>query len=323
MEADATDPDTEEYLLWVLADSNLPTGTCMGPTDLGGFIASAGLESYHVHGFLTHDSKPGTTQQQVIQRTVEFVSFSLMNYVKSSLPYFYAAYRITRQFAHDTDLALRILSWLDWQHHTLILNHVSRRASMIQGSALLSLYAKSFARPDHAASRLIDQLRTNTRRGSAKLNNGSLSLQTKDELAGHLAICSGVFSAAVGLSLDRALRQNLFLQARNIMSCSIRLNTIGPYMAHQLLTFQLRHLVGRNLELLDRSTCERLYDQACEQGQQQDQFAEAQQPETDEWDWDWFDGSKAASSTIPCTTWPLGEIVQARHDQLHSRLFNS
>lgn len=25
----------------------------------------------------------------------------------------------------------------------------------------------------------------------------------------------------------------------------------------------------------------------------------------------------------PATTWPLGEILQARHDQLHSKIFNS
>lgn len=25
----------------------------------------------------------------------------------------------------------------------------------------------------------------------------------------------------------------------------------------------------------------------------------------------------------PATTWPLGEILAARHDQLHSRIFNS
>ncbi|KAJ9477619.1 Urease accessory protein UreF [Pseudozyma hubeiensis] len=28
-------------------------------------------------------------------------------------------------------------------------------------------------------------------------------------------------------------------------------------------------------------------------------------------------------SSAPATTFPLGEIIQARHDQLHSRLFNS
>jgi urease accessory protein len=26
---------------------------------------------------------------------------------------------------------------------------------------------------------------------------------------------------------------------------------------------------------------------------------------------------------LPATTWPLGEILSARHDLLHSRIFNS
>jgi hypothetical protein len=53
------------------------------------------------------------------------------------------------------------------------------------------------------------------------------------------------------------------------------------------------------------------------------------------WAWDWPEDQDPSSSahdpehgfwttpSAPATTFPLGEIIQARHDQLHSRLFNS
>lgn len=35
--------------------------------------------------------------------------------------------------------------------------------------------------------------------------------------------------------------------------------------------------------------------------------------------WDWA----REAETGPATTWPLGEILAARHDMQHSRIFNS
>ncbi|PKI85543.1 hypothetical protein MVES1_000103 [Malassezia vespertilionis] len=395
----------EDYVMLILSDSNLPTG---------GFIASAGLESYYSHGFMTYDQKPGVpTQQTLTERSVDFVEFSLGNYVTSVLPYIHAAQLIavryldsvapgpnrakkyvTKQAAPEKaaplkaksvtaryyfsrrpnaltmlpqstsemdvgtearkeplaskpipeqpptlDETLKALAALDWHHHTLLLNHVSRRASMIQGIALLSLFARSFAQPapiagEHAldpraeaARVLIERLRKNIRRGSAKLNNGAMSLFPGDgEMAGHLPICAGVFGLAAGLSIDRALHLNLFLQARNLMSCSIRLNTLGPYMAHQLLSFQLRDIVQRQMNSLDREAGARLYAYAIQaslsSGSNPDPPQENLEQQT--WDWDWPE-EDATFDTVhyPFTSWPLGEVIQARHDQLHSRLFNS
>ena len=297
-------------------------------TDTGGFIASAGLESYYAHGFLTHALKPGASHQQaVVQRTIDFVEFSLTNYVHSVFPFLHAAFHVTQSLAHDIPRALRALAWLDAQHHTLLLNHVARRASLIQGSALLSLYSKSFAQRDPAAHALVDRLRIQARRGCAKLNSGTTALQPEaEELAGHLAICAGVFAAVVGLSAERMLRQNLFLQARNIMSCSIRLNTIGPYMAHQLLASQLHELVARQFAALDRDVCQHLYDQALRTSEAETSPVprpSSDPPRQSVWDWDWDDPARQTPTCTPSTTWPLGEIIQARHDQLHSRLFNS
>lgn len=318
---------TEDSLLWVLSDSNLPTG---------GFIASAGLESYFAHGFLTSETKAGAADPTaLVHHTVAFVDHALTNYVSSVLPFLHASFRVAEQFlagGADLDTTVHALAWLDAHHHTLLLNHVSRRASLIQGIAMLSLYARSFSQPasegeavrSAQARKLIEHVRRQARRGSAKLSNGASSLDPAHaELAGHLPICAGLFGACVGLSLERALRHNLFLQARNTMSCSIRLNTLGPYMAHQLLVFQLRDLTARRLLPTTAEAGERLYKQAYLRCSQPAPTSAPLAPEHEVWDWDWDDVDADAGYTIPATAYPLGEIVQARHDQLHSRLFNS
>ena len=119
---------SESYLVQLLSDSNLPTG---------GFIASGGLESYHAHGFLP--------PRDTVSTTLSFVEHTLANYAASVLPYMCAAYRLSRSYIGGHDDALDALCRLDWHHHTLLLNHVSRRASLIQGIALLTLYVRSFS----------------------------------------------------------------------------------------------------------------------------------------------------------------------------------
>lgn len=189
---------------------------------------------------------------------------------------------------------------------------------MIQGMALLSLYMRSFASDQDKlsaqAKALMESLRLQIRRGGAKLNNGALSL-LPPELAGHLPTCTGVFSCCLGLSKESMLRLNLFLQARNLMSCSIRLNTLGPYMAHQLLARQLRQVVEQSVQHVSQHASEQLHKAS---------QALPAPTSSDDFDWDWPDDEVTASD-LDCaaTTWPLGEIIQARHDQLHSRLFNS
>lgn len=310
MVSSLTDREAEDYLVLILSDSNLPTG---------GFIASAGLESYYSHGFLTHG------QEQLVSSTLSFVEHTLANYATSVLPYMCAAYALADKYVQGDERALDAIGRLDWHHHTLLLNHVSRRASLIQGMALLTLYMRSFApypgakdnehaQPepkshDFRARTLVEQLRQRIRRGGAKLSSGAMSLSAT-ELAGHLAICTGVFSCCVGLSVERMIHVNLFLQARNLMSCSIRLNTLGPYLAHQLLATKLRHFVSRSEALLSRHASEKLVSYAYrDTSQSEDAWLDDELDDTD--------------MDVACTTWPLGDIVQARHDQLHSRLFNS
>ncbi|WFD36719.1 hypothetical protein MCUN1_003606 [Malassezia cuniculi] len=122
--------EPDEYVVLLLSDSNLPTG---------GFIASGGLESYFSHGFMGG-------QKTVVAKSLDFCEHFLHNYVSSVLPYSDAAFNIANQYLDghvDRQTAIDRLAALDWRQHTLLLNHVGRRASMIQGSAILALYARS------------------------------------------------------------------------------------------------------------------------------------------------------------------------------------
>lgn len=181
--------DTEQYLLLLLSDGNLPTGS---------FVASSGLESYVKHGFLPSHSSG--------ERIVDFIRHSLESYSHSALP-----------FVTDTHITLSeaLTTWkesgamkleesreniirLDALYDAMTLNHVARRASKAQGVALLTLFSKGFSCPAwlvsedgdispwSAFSSFIDQLKLDIRRNTTH---------------GHLPVCWGVLTVALGLSL--------------------------------------------------------------------------------------------------------------------------
>lgn len=94
----------------------------------------------------------------------------------------------------------------------------------------------------------------------------------------------------------RSRHLHLFLQARAILSSAVRLNLAGPYAAQRLLLVDIRQIVNKVLA-----------EQEIRDQRQADAPAGLNENEEDG----------------PATTWPLGEILSARHDQLHSRIFNS
>lgn len=116
-----------------------------------------------------------------------------------------------------------------------------------------------------------------------------------------LAFSSLVYHYALILIYPRVERSqylHLFLQARSVLSASVRLNIIGPYAAQQLLLHAVRPLVEDEM-----SRCKDLTT-----GLRATQ--EHTTPEDD-------------ALHGPAMTWPLGEILAARHDLQHSRIFNS
>lgn len=83
------------------------------------------------------------------------------------------------------------------------------------------------------------------------------------------------------------------------------MNTLGPYAAQQLLLHAIRPLV----------TTEAKQCGSLRTGLKSSHAPEASSA-------DMFD-EEVLTYNGPAMTWPLGEILAARHDLQHSRVFNS
>lgn len=465
------DSDLETYLLLLLSDSNLPTGGFVASSGLESFFAHGLLHNSRFNHPLSptpsatasSSSSLGPrnpngrgiapSQAQLSSATLSFTKSTLHSYARSSFPLLARVHYAVTRYLSDGVAArigelceeeereeeeerikecLNTISRIDYTYHTLLLNHVARRASKAQGIALLTLYSKAFASPIdlssepfdgsclsqrsstsrdqqnqnqkqervriQLAANLVDKLKLEIRRSSHPNTIGSGWIE-RGVQNGHFPICWAVFSACLGLSLEKAVYLHLFLQARSLFSSSVRLGTLGPYLAHQVMRFQLRVVVedllrevhsegllslpnipsepdrkGRGkaeeMDLVEAYTIDETaattnlvnLDNEKEKAkfrktstitsttQTKTKVASLRtgkgvlipvddQNSNQGWAWDWEEdpdplfgsvergkGSERGFWTqinAPATTYPLGEIVQARHDGLHSRLFNS
>ena len=189
--------DTETYILLLLSDSNLPTGS---------FVASSGLESYFKHG-LSSLSSSGSA-------TIDFIRDSLSSYARSALPFISDAHRAVETFALNKEIdgdkgekfyhILRTLTDLDELYQSMTLNHVTRRASMAQGVALLTLYSKGFSQTPILSAFSNDETRDHEDRMKTLLELFKSKVR-KGEVFGHLPICWGALTAALGLTLGKLI----------------------------------------------------------------------------------------------------------------------
>jgi urease accessory protein len=209
--------DREAYLLLILSDSNLPTGS---------FVASAGLESTATHALL-HAAPPTGSAGTDSSNILAFLRNSVDTYARSALPFARDAHRVSAAYAKreiaELDVALAALARIDVLYDASTLNHVARRASCAQGIALLTLYSKGFTRPsflftsmtgittsdDHAS--LLDE-RERDRESRAGALIAALKLRVRqgesDDAPGHLPVCWGVLAGALGLDVGEL--ENLF-----------------------------------------------------------------------------------------------------------------
>lgn len=199
--------EKETYLLLILSDSNLPTGS---------FVASAGLESTATHALFHAVPPTGTDSSNILA----FLRNSVDTYARSALPFARDAHRVSTAYAKreiaELDVALATLARIDALYDASTLNHVARRASCAQGIALLTLYSKGFTRPpflttsmtgiitsDDHASLLDEQERNRETRAGALV--AALKLRVRqgeaDDAPGHLPVCWGVLAGALGLDI--------------------------------------------------------------------------------------------------------------------------
>ena len=188
--------EMESYIMLLLADGNLPTGS---------FVASSGFESYVKHGFFntfaSSHSVPASTSSaaRTNQAVLDFVKDSLGAYSRSALPFVSDTHTCVEKLLNDGrsgEEVLKRVEALDELYHSMTVNDVTRRSSKAQGVALLTLFSKGFSRPDLGDSmtsqgqekvgRFVDELKLRVRR---------------EDTHGHLPICWGVLTAALGLKL--------------------------------------------------------------------------------------------------------------------------
>ncbi|KAI0290387.1 hypothetical protein B0F90DRAFT_1786741 [Multifurca ochricompacta] len=263
--------DQETYLLLLLSDAHLPTGS---------FVASAGLESTAAHAlFHVPATPPGSD-------TLAFLRNSVDTYARSTLPFARDAHRVTTAYASgemtELDEALQALSRLDALYNASTLNHGFTRPPFLMLKTPTT-YLPLLDERENRAGALMAALKLRVRRGDS-------------DAPGHLPICWGVLAGVLGLTVDHGAYIHLFLHARGVLSAAIRMNALGPYAAQQLLLHAVKHMVDDALTSTAHVVSRALQDEI--------------DPEH-------------AEDRLPATTWPLGDLLAARHDLLHSRIFNS
>jgi urease accessory protein len=233
----ASIPPDELHLLYILLDSNLPTG---------GFVSSSGLESYVKHGFLGlptfssstgsdgSDGKKGFTAvkgiKDVIRGVTDFAEAEVGQYAQTTGCFVKDSWRVVNLFLslpeQDQDLrvqgVLEKIEKLDEYHEATLLSHVARRASKAQGIAMLTLYGRGLSRPvgfelelerddsngdglEHPGEgdedRQEDERLQIREEKAKKVIDAYKLLVRKGSVPGHLAVCWGVITAALGLAL--------------------------------------------------------------------------------------------------------------------------
>jgi urease accessory protein len=167
------------WLLWQLADSAFPAG---------GFAHSGGLEAAY-----QHDAVRGGVELTGFLRT------ALTQLVHASMPFVQAAFLTPSGFA-DVDFAC----------DAFLSNHVSNRASRLQGRAFLATADRTIGSPVLQAFR-----------------SGALD----DEWPCHFAPVFGRVASLLQLDAPTTSRLFVFMQLRGWVSAAVRLNIVGPLEA--------------------------------------------------------------------------------------------
>ncbi|KAJ2893865.1 hypothetical protein GGI21_005366, partial [Coemansia aciculifera] len=213
--------DKETWLLWLLADSQLPTG---------GFVASAGLEAAMQAGLVSERAIEGASNS-----LTAFIRDSAHNQARLALPFCSRAYEgAAERLEHvlednTTSVASMVEEFckLDSYHHAMLSsNRVAMRASMAQGSGLLSLFVRGHAQAEFMASG----------RGQASVGTAKQlqRLARLGEIKAHWPTVFGFVCAALGISLIHAQQLYMFQFVRQVFSAAIRLNLVGPLRAQTL-----------------------------------------------------------------------------------------
>ncbi|KAJ2553177.1 hypothetical protein EV175_003029 [Coemansia sp. RSA 1933] len=215
--------DKETWLLWLLADSQLPTG---------GFVASAGLEAAMQAG-LVRDGAP----EDGVESFLSFIRDSTRNQARLALPFCSRAHSMTvdhiQRILKEEDeeaavnAALADISRVDSYHQSMLSsNKVAMRASIAQGGGLLMLFNRGYGQADFMA----DQ----RGRLCASMAKQLQRLSRLSEIQAHWPTVFGFVCGAVDISKAHMQQLFLFQFVRQLFSAAVRLNLVGPLRAQTL-----------------------------------------------------------------------------------------
>ena len=207
-------PPLPSHTLLHLTDSALPLGT---------FAFSSGLESY-----LAHHAPPATPTS-----LPSFLHLSLLSLSTTTLPFLSAAYENPQQ-----------LEALDDELDAQTLCPVSRRASIAQGRALLTLWARALS-SEHAESAASAALASLARALKVLVEEGEVAW-----VHGHFPLVYAAVCRAAGLRREEMVYTFLFGHAKGVVSAGIRTGLVGPYAAQgvlggRLLRAEIEGCMGR------------------------------------------------------------------------------
>ncbi len=229
----------ELHLLLILSDSALPTG---------GFIASSGLESFAKHGFLhlpssSSSASPLTTSSSRsssnTEAIVDFARAEVEHYASTTSSFVITSLECVQSVLPGSEIGkgkgkervIETLVEIDEYQEATMLSHVMRRSSKAQGVALLTLYSRGLTRPpDSETSFRHDSTDEPEEDGleydggieerAREIVEGYKRLIRAGKAKGHLSICWGVMTAALGLSLGQSSLLLSALPRSTSLSCS-------------------------------------------------------------------------------------------------------
>ncbi|KAJ2779269.1 hypothetical protein H4R18_004110 [Coemansia javaensis] len=277
--------ERETWLLWLLADSQLPTG---------GFVASAGLEAAQQGGLVSAasgEAGPGSFG--------DFIRRSAHSQARFGLPFCSRAHEQAARRLDEpggggggdgaADAIVGEFARVDGHHHAMLASSgVAMRASIAQGGGLLTLFNRG-----HAQAALLGDARG---RLGAAVARRLQRLARAGEIRAHWATVFGFVCAALDIGLRHTQQLYMFQFVRQLFSAAIRLNLVGPLRA-QALQCDMREAVDAMLRAHGHLRAE--------VGSGDD------------------DGDDSAFSESAAYTEPMVELYQGMHDRLYSRIFNS
>lgn len=206
-----------DFLLWQLADSAFPTG---------GFAHSAGLEAAWQHGEVRNRME-----------LLGFLETNLHQLGRVALPFVNTAYDEPGRLVELDELCDVFLS-----------NHVTNRASRLQGKAFLAAVEKIFLRGGAQGGG------TSQRESALKRTEGSAPYA-------HFAPIFGVCLQWLEVPRGTTLRLFYFNHLRALLAAAVRLNIVGP-MEAQVLQHRLSSVAGKQAELAAGFTLDHLAQMA-------------------------------------------------------------